>query len=229
MTDGNIQMCFCGDAGVGKTTFILKVTDKYFNEATSATVGIDFKSYTVCFTPLDAPENEIVPTIRTKTTIWDTAGQERYKNIVHMYFRNRDFIVIVYAIDDQGSFDHVEMWMDEAKVSASDGTMFILVGTKSDRPRVVSTKNGKRKAKRLGFCKFMETSSKLDSESAEYTSPLEVMKKIAQIWWRNREQKRLQFEQDLRDTKAGYVTGSFPDGIVPLEYQDSPPQRKCNC
>jgi small GTP-binding protein len=226
LSKNNINMCFCGDAAVGKTAFITKVTEKYFNPCSTATVGIDFKVHTVCFTPLEAEESELMPTVRAKTTIWDTAGQERYRGIVNSYFRDKDIIVVVYAVDNITSFDNVDTWLQEAKLIANKETQFILVGTKSDMPRVVLAKEGKRKSKRLGFADFMETSAKVDS--AEYTTPLEVMKKIAQLWWAKRENKRLQFEQDLANTKAGYVTGSFPDGVVPLEYQD-PPRKKCSC
>lgn len=211
MDTRKMAICFCGDANVGKTTFVTRVTCDYFDPSSIATVGIDFRILTVSFTPLDAVDDEMVPAKRVRVTIWDTAGQERYRSIIKSYFRQKDVIVVMYAVDNQQTFDNVDTWIETARELASRDAFFVLVGTKADTVRTVSTEDGRRKAKRHGFTAFMETSSKQDI--AGYITPLEVMKKIAQNWWSIRQ--------------CGRVSEALDPGVV---LDDSPPtSKKCGC
>ena len=52
-----------GDAGVGKSSILLRFTDDTFNEHLEATIGVDFKVKMID-----------VGGKKCKVTVWDTAG-----------------------------------------------------------------------------------------------------------------------------------------------------------
>jgi small GTP-binding protein len=81
-----------GDAGVGKSSILLRFTDDSFEEQMASTIGVDFRVKTV--------------TLGGKTvklTIWDTAGQERYHSLAPMYYRGAAAAIVVYDITNRVS------------------------------------------------------------------------------------------------------------------------------
>lgn len=64
------KILLIGDAGVGKSSLLLRFTDDSFEEHMSSTIGVDFKVKTVTVGGKTA-----------KLTIWDTAGQERFRTL----------------------------------------------------------------------------------------------------------------------------------------------------
>ena len=223
-----LHIALAGCAGVGKTSFVRRVVYQDWNSIETPTVGIDFQTHVVCFEPIDAEDGEIVHTEKVVFNIWDTAGQERFASIISSYFRQKEFIVIVYAIDDFASFKQVDEWLERDKAHAFDTTNYVLLGTKADSNRQVSRAEAEKKVRKLGFVMFAETSSKEDS--ATYATPLEVMKQIAQGWWQARLEEQEELEHDIMAAKAGYSTSRFPDAKLPVELQDPPPtKRGCGC
>ena len=48
-----------------------------------------------------------------KFTLWDTAGQEKYKSISRQYYKKADGILLLFDVNDMGTFDNVNMWINE--------------------------------------------------------------------------------------------------------------------
>ena len=96
-----------------------------------------------------------------KLQIWDTAGQERFRTITSAYYRGADGIIIAYDTTDKESFEHVDGWVGEVNKYATENTVKVLVGNKSDKTdeRLVSAEDGMKKAEALGLS-FIETSAK---------------------------------------------------------------------
>ena len=44
---------------------------------------------------------------KIKLQIWDTAGQDRFRNIVSIFYRNTNGILIVYDVTDMTSFQNI--------------------------------------------------------------------------------------------------------------------------
>jgi len=64
--DHTFKLLMIGDAGVGKSSLLLRFTDDSFDGNQPPTIGVDFKvEY------LDVSGKKV------KTTIWDTAGKSR--------------------------------------------------------------------------------------------------------------------------------------------------------
>lgn len=61
----------------------------------------------------------------------DTAGQERFTSIVNLYFKNIQFIVLVYDLSDNTNMNGIKKWLDIAKVKTNNMPI-LLVGNKID-------------------------------------------------------------------------------------------------
>lgn len=144
------KLVLIGDSGVGKSCLLLRFSDDAFTDSYITTIGVDFRFRTVNV------GGKIV-----KLQIWDTAGQERFRTITSAYYRGADGIVLVYDITEQDSFVHVDEWLAEVNRYATENTVKILVGNKSekDSDRAVDAEDARRKAEDLGIS-FIETSAK---------------------------------------------------------------------
>lgn len=114
------------------------------------TIGVEFGTRTI-----------VIDDKSIKLQIWDTAGQESFASITRSYYRGAAGALLVYDVTKRQSFNHVKIWMDEAKRNAPSTLVSILVGNKSDldRKRAVSYKEGEEFAKEHGML-FIETSAK---------------------------------------------------------------------
>ncbi|CDI80106.1 Rab1-like small GTP-binding protein, related, partial [Eimeria acervulina] len=61
------------------------------------------------------------------------SGQERFRTITSAYYRGADGIVLVYDITEADSFAHVDEWLAEVNRYATENTVKILVGNKSEK------------------------------------------------------------------------------------------------
>lgn len=111
------------------------------------TIGIDFH-----FKVVD------IDGCKVKIEIWDTAGQEKYRNITASYYKGGHGVLMVYAVNDEATFSHVERWMSEVQAVSPD-IQKVLVGNKSDLPAQVLPERGERLAKTCSMS-FFQTSSK---------------------------------------------------------------------
>ena len=87
----------------------------------SSTIGASFSSY-----PMTIDDNKI------KFNIWDTAGQERYRSLVHMYYRQVDFCIIIFDILNYNVKD-IKYWIEEFLTKTNNPhPKFVLVANKID-------------------------------------------------------------------------------------------------
>ena len=149
-SDYLFKLLLIGDAGVGKSSLLLRFADDTYTESYISTIGVDFKIRTI---DLD--------TKTIKLQIWDTAGQERFRTITSSYYRGTHGIMVVYNTSDLDSFNNVKQWMHEIDQYASENVSKLLVGNKTDlmSKRAVSFDQAKQFADSLGMA-FIETSAK---------------------------------------------------------------------
>ena len=97
-----------------------------------------------------------------KLQIWDTCGQEFYKSLVSSFYRNTSLAIIVYAIDDQKSFDDLDLWIKDLKMNSSPDIKIFLIGNKSDLndERVISKEMAQKVKDEYDLDFFIETSAK---------------------------------------------------------------------
>lgn len=76
---------------------------------------------------------EVKDGTRIKLQLWDTAGQERFRSITKSYYRNSVGVLLVYDVCSHASFEHVPLWLLEAKRHIEPyRPVFALVGCKLD-------------------------------------------------------------------------------------------------
>jgi len=99
--------------------------------------------------------------------VWDTSGQEKYKAISPSFIKRADAVLLTYSVDDRGSFEHVENWVEQVKSHTTEDVCIILVGNKVDREgRCVTFSEGEKLAKELNI-EFFETSAKENKNIGE--------------------------------------------------------------
>lgn len=151
MSSPNVyKVVVLGTSGVGKTAIVQRLVDNTFSTDGQSTVGVEFKSQTI------TTDEE-----KTKLNIWDTAGQERFRSVSKAYFRNAVGAILVFAINDQVSFNDLDGWLDDLHKLASPNAVIVLVGNKADLndDRQISQNQAEEYATRNGLI-YIETSAK---------------------------------------------------------------------
>ena len=149
--DLTFKMIIIGDSGVGKSSLTLKATKNKFDDFYNATVGFEFYTFNVKI------DDKII-----KLQIWDTCGQEIYRSLISSFYKNAAIAMIVYSIDREDSFKHLEYWINEIKNNSNPSTRIILIGNKVDleEKRQVSKEDGEKLTLEHGICDYYETSAK---------------------------------------------------------------------
>ncbi len=158
-----------GDAGVGKTSILLRFAEEQFMDSYVSTVGVDFR-----YRKFTVGDKQV------KLQIWDTAGQERFRTMTASYYRNADGVILVYDITSQRSFEHAGDWLRSVDQHAPEGVVRLMVGNKCDLEddREVDGADAKQYAKEAGML-FTEASAKSakNVDKAYEAIALELMKK----------------------------------------------------
>mmetsp|Transcript_98756 Transcript_98756/g.170112 ORF Transcript_98756/g.170112 Transcript_98756/m.170112 type:complete len:199 (-) Transcript_98756:590-1186(-) len=144
------KLVLLGEAGVGKSSIILRLIKDEYVEYQHSTVGASFFRHSV-------PLEDII----INFDIWDTAGQERYKSLASMYYRGAAAALVVYDITSGESFDRAKYWVRELQRNNAENIVIALTGNKCDldEHRRVTTDEAKAYAESVGIL-CLETSAK---------------------------------------------------------------------
>ncbi|KAH0790787.1 Ras family protein [Histomonas meleagridis] len=126
MSEGNsppytFKFLIVGDGGVGKTSIANRLCHHEFIDTTESTVGVEYLSYT-----LNVEDQQI------KLQIWDTAGQEEYKALGKAYYRNAVGVLLVFAFNDEKSFENISAWLEDIRSLCNPNAQVLLIGNKFD-------------------------------------------------------------------------------------------------
>ena len=144
-----IKILTLGNGNVGKTSFIYKFAENYFETDTLSTTGIDN-----LVANIKMPNGKEYP-----VNFCDTAGQERYRSMALSVIKKTDGIILMYDITDKSSFESIPSWMEQIEENKGLKFPIILCGNKCDleEERVISKEEGEKLAKKLGI-NFFEMS-----------------------------------------------------------------------
>jgi len=146
--DHLFKLLIIGDAGVGKSSILVRFADNIFTPSYITTIGVDFKIRTI---ELNGK--------KIKLQIWDTAGQERFRTITATYYRGANGVLFVFDVTEPQTFLNVKKWLSEITTHC-DEVPRVLVGNKVDAPnRVVDQKDAEQYASQQNI-KYFETSAK---------------------------------------------------------------------
>ena len=145
------KVLLLGDTTVGKTCFLMKYTDKTFQDVHISTIGLDYRLKSM---KLKNGKN-------VKLQIWDTAGQDRFRAITKNYYKGANGIILIYDVTNSKTYDNVKTWVYQIREEASPNTIVYLCGNKIDMEdlRILKTEDGVKLAEEFGF-PFKETSAK---------------------------------------------------------------------
>ncbi len=160
------KVVLLGEAGVGKSSLVLRLVKDEWTPNQHSTVGASFFRYS---TQVDDQTINF--------DIWDTAGQERYKSLASMYYRGAAAALVVYDITSPESFEKAKYWIRELTSNSPD-TVITLAGNKCDlaNERRVSKEEAKRHADEYGLL-FGEASAKEGTKVSALFQ--EIAKKLA--------------------------------------------------
>ncbi|MBN3275018.1 RASEF protein, partial [Polyodon spathula] len=148
------RLVLAGDAGAGKSSFLLRLCMNEFRGNIPTTLGVDFQM-----------KKLLVDGERTMLQIWDTAGQERFRSIAKSYFRKAHGVLLLYDVTSDRSFLNIREWIDEIRDSTDNPIPLILIGNKCDlraempESSCVNTAHGEKLAMTYNSL-FCETSAK---------------------------------------------------------------------
>lgn len=115
------KVVLIGSGSVGKTSIVIRFSNKTFTEVNESTIGAAFISRDIQ-----------TPTGPVSLHVWDTAGQERYRSLVPKYSQGASAIIIVYDISDPESFEEAKTWYFETKSNIAGNVSWFLVANKCD-------------------------------------------------------------------------------------------------
>lgn len=148
------KVVLVGDESVGKTSIIIRYTEKRFIESYKPTLGVDFAVKVVELKGADSRRKSV------KLACWDLGGQEQYRTLRKFYLSGARGCFIVFDVTSPGSFEHVVNWHKDVLNICGEVPCF-LVGNKTDLAddRRISQDVGSELASKLGL-EFFETSAK---------------------------------------------------------------------
>lgn len=196
--DLSFKIIIIGDSGVGKSSLTLRATKNQFQEYYNATVGFEFFSLNLKM------EESII-----KLQMWDTCGQEIYRSLISSFYKNSSLAMIMYSIDNEESFRHLDYWIKEIKNNSSPNIKIILIGNKVDLEdkRVISKEEADNFARENGIDEVYETSAKTGFNAKT------IFSKAAQILYK----EHLNYKQLARDPSLIKVgTEDFDPKSIPM-------------
>ncbi|KAJ9444363.1 Ras-related protein Rab-1 [Diplonema papillatum] len=147
---GELKVIVLGEAGVGKTALVRRVSHGDFEFNYKATIGVDFE-----FLKYEVFEEPVT------LACWDTAGQERFSAITRKYYLGAQAAVVVYDDNDSRTFDKIgERWLPELKRAVGDIPL-LLVANKCDLASFVDDEAASEYAQQNGM-EFYKVSAKDD-------------------------------------------------------------------
>jgi len=174
-----LKFIITGDAAVGKSSLLIRLTDQRFLANPDPTLGVEFGSKLI-----EIPEEGKV----IKLQCWDTAGTESFRSITRSYYRGAAGCLLVYDVTSRASFVNARSWLHDVREHADPHLTCILVGNKVDlvdgstpqsRNREVTTEEGEKYAREEGLL-FVEASAKsgVNVEKAFEEAARDILGKI---------------------------------------------------
>ncbi|TBU35532.1 ras-domain-containing protein [Dichomitus squalens] len=177
-----LKFIITGDAAVGKSSLLIRLTDQRFLANPDPTLGVEFGSKLITI----PEENKVV-----KLQCWDTAGTESFRSITRSYYRGAAGCLLVYDVTSRQSFVNVRSWLQDVREHADPHLTCILVGNKIDlctddpnapapkRKREVTTEEGELWAQEEGLL-FVEASAKSGEnvEAAFERATRDILEKV---------------------------------------------------
>jgi len=193
-----LKFIITGDAGVGKSSLLIRLTDQRFLVNPDPTLGVEFGSKLI-----EIPEeNKIV-----KLQCWDTAGTESFRSITRSYYRGAAGCLLVYDVTSRNSFNSARSWLADVREHADPHLTCILVGNKVDLVSDSSAEGG-------GLGPAQRRHREVTTDEAELWAKEEGLL-FVEASAKSGQNVELAFEQASRDILDKIKRGVFEDDRSP--------------
>ena len=105
--ENKVKLILVGQPRTGKTAIYNRLLTNTYDANSMTTIAAKFQTKVVSLGTGDV-----------KIDVWDTAGQEVFRTLNKIYYKKAVFVLLVYSIDDEKSFEELEKyWINEIKNS----------------------------------------------------------------------------------------------------------------
>ncbi|MHA1385543.1 MAG: Rab family GTPase [Candidatus Helarchaeota archaeon] len=148
------KIIISGEPAVGKTSLMLRYTEKKFQELYIPTIGCQVSKKELYLREADKS---------VELFIWDIAGQTKFMNVRKLFYEGAHGFFLIYDITNEDTFIKTANWYKDIKQSKpfKNRSTGLLIGNKKDleEQRKISYKDGETLAKEMQL-EFQETSAK---------------------------------------------------------------------
>ena len=115
-----LKLTILGNGQVGKTSLCESLRGHSIPGTYDLTIGVDITT-----------KDLTIAGKHIRLILWDMAGQKQFKCVRPAFYDGTKMAVIVFSLQDRGSFYDVRSWIRELKRNAP-GIPFVIVGNKND-------------------------------------------------------------------------------------------------
>ena len=151
------KVIILGLYGVGKTSIIYRLMKKKVDKEYAPTISADVKNFQIKI-------NDKIIQIQ----MWDTCGNDEFVENTPNLFKNASIAILVYAINDQKSFNDLGKWYNILNQYTYDNIIF-LIGNKNDlkEERKVTIEEVEKFKKEYNNIKMFFETSALNGENID--------------------------------------------------------------
>lgn len=122
-SDFRFKLIICGDPEVGKTSAVLRFTDKAFKRTYLPTIGVNVSEKEVQLKEFN---------IEIAFTIWDIAGQQKFQSMRKHFYTGAEGVFLMFDLTSHESFQNISNWYEDIKLKLKDDFVGFLLGNKRD-------------------------------------------------------------------------------------------------
>lgn len=147
------KMVSLGDAGVGKTSCILRYTENSFGDVYRATLGTNLAIKNLL---VEKPDGTPVA---VQVVIWDLGGQPSFRELRIRYMTGASLAFLVYDVTSPSSFLNLQEWYDNFTEINPDAAIAVVANKVDLKGRRVPPEAGKM-IQKWWKVPYVETSAK---------------------------------------------------------------------
>ncbi|NVM29138.1 MAG: GTP-binding protein [Candidatus Helarchaeota archaeon] len=115
------KIVVCGDPAVGKTSTVLRFTNKTFRRTYIMTLGVNVTEKIIR-----------IKNTQIKFVIWDIAGQSKFQMMRRHFYEGADGQLLIFDLTRPKTFQNIKKWYEDIKLYMKEELHGFIIGNKSD-------------------------------------------------------------------------------------------------
>ncbi|MDD1779152.1 MAG: GTP-binding protein [Candidatus Helarchaeota archaeon] len=117
------KVIVCGDSEVGKTSLVLRFTNKAFRRTYIPTIGVNISEKKAYIKSKKA---------KIEYVIWDLAGQSKFQKMRTHFYQGADGLLLVFDLTRPETLKSIPKWYQDIKATLKTDLFGYLLGNKAD-------------------------------------------------------------------------------------------------